>query len=103
MIGKALYESITIGPKFCGPFLNAIIGKKNNFDDLRKIDKHLYNSLSYIKTMEEDAKDLFLTFQYKDETTGKYVNLKKDGNKIPVTKYNLFYYIVKIKMNMFPY
>jgi ubiquitin-protein ligase E3 C len=39
MIGKALYESITIGPKFCGPFLNAIIGKKNNFDDLRKIDK----------------------------------------------------------------
>jgi hypothetical protein len=53
--------------------------------------------------MEEDAKDLFLTFQYKDETTGKYVNLKKDGNKIPVTKYNLFYYIVKIKMNMFPY
>ena len=44
MIGKALYESITIGPKFCGPFLNAIIGKKNNFDDLRKIDKHLWNT-----------------------------------------------------------
>jgi hypothetical protein len=39
MIGKALYEGITIGPKFCGPFLNAIIGKKNNFDDLKKIDK----------------------------------------------------------------
>lgn len=55
MIGKALFEGLTIGPKFCGPFLNTIIGKKNHFDDLRKIDKQLYNSLTYIKTMSEDA------------------------------------------------
>lgn len=55
MIGKALFEGITIGPKFCGPFLNAVIGKKNNFDDLKNIDKELYNSLTYIKTMKEDA------------------------------------------------
>lgn len=62
MIGKALYEGITIGPKFSGPFLNALIGKKNNFEDLQKVDKDLYNSLLYIKNMEEDAKDLELTF-----------------------------------------
>jgi hypothetical protein len=35
-----------------------MIGKKNNFDDLRKIDKELYKSLTYIKTMQQDAKDL---------------------------------------------
>lgn len=39
IIGKALYEGIVIGPKFCGPFLNSIIGQRNNFDDLQKIDK----------------------------------------------------------------
>lgn len=66
MIGKALFEGITIGPKFSGPFLNALIGKRNNFEDLRKIDKDLYNSLLYIRDMEEDAKDLYLTFQFKD-------------------------------------
>ena len=29
IIGRALMEGITIGPKFSGPFLNALIGKKN--------------------------------------------------------------------------
>ena len=51
IIGKAIYENITIGPKFAGPFLNALIGRKNTFEDLRKVDKDLYNSLCYIKTM----------------------------------------------------
>ena len=51
MLGKALFEGITIGPKFSGPFLNALIGKKNNFEDLKKIDKDLYNSLLYIRNM----------------------------------------------------
>lgn len=63
-----------------------MIGKKNTFDDLRKIDKELYQSLSYIRVMKEDAAELELTFQYRDEELKKYVNLKKDGAKIKVTK-----------------
>lgn len=54
-IGLAIYENITLGYKFSGTFLNAIVGKKNCFDDLKKIDPDLYKSLIYIKDMEEDA------------------------------------------------
>jgi hypothetical protein len=51
----AIYENITLGYKFAGVFLNAIVGKKNCFDDLRTIDFDLYKSLVYIKDMKEDA------------------------------------------------
>jgi hypothetical protein len=56
MKGLAIYSNITLGYKFSGTFLNAIVGKKNCFDDLRTIDPDLYKSLIYIKDMEEDAK-----------------------------------------------
>lgn len=56
IIGKALLEGITIGPKFSGAFLNALIGKKNSFEDLRTIDSILYKNLLEIKNMKEDAK-----------------------------------------------
>jgi hypothetical protein len=46
-----MYENITLGPKFSGPFLNALVGKKNTFDDLKNIDNKLYKSLLYIKNM----------------------------------------------------
>ena len=52
--------------KFSGTFLNAIIGKKNSFDDLANIDPDLYKSLVYIKDMKEDAVELGLTFLIKD-------------------------------------
>ena len=39
-----------------------------------------------IKNMEDDARDLELTFEYKDEERKKYVNLKPYGAKIKVTK-----------------
>jgi hypothetical protein len=48
----AIYENITLGYKFAGSFLNAIVGKKNAFDDLRLIDNDLYKSLIYIKDMK---------------------------------------------------
>jgi len=56
LLGLAIYSNITLGYKFSGTFLNAIVGKKNSFDDLRTIDPELYKSLIYIKDMEEDAK-----------------------------------------------
>jgi hypothetical protein len=55
MMGRAILEGITLGPKFSGPFLNCLIGKKNSFEDLWKIDYELYKSLMYIKNMKEDA------------------------------------------------
>ena len=86
IMGKALLEGITIGPKFSGPFLNSLIGKRNSFEDLWKIDSKLYKSLVMIKNMEEDASELELTFEYKDEQRKKYINLKPYGAKIKVTK-----------------
>jgi hypothetical protein len=52
LIGLAIYSNITLGYKFSGTFLNAIVGKKNSFDDLKTIDPSLYKSLIYIKDME---------------------------------------------------
>lgn len=50
--------------------------------------------------MEEDASELELTFQYKDEIRNKYINLKPQGHKLKVTKY-IFFKLVKTKINTF--
>jgi hypothetical protein len=79
--------NITLGYKFSGTFLNAIVGKKNSFDDLKTIDPDLYKSLVYIKDMDEDASELSLTFMYTDHIRNKSIQLLPNGHMIPVTKY----------------
>jgi hypothetical protein len=69
LLGKSLLENIMLGVKFAGPFLNLLINKKNTFDDLLSIDPDLYRSLAFIATMEEDAEELSLNFQYQDSLT----------------------------------
>lgn len=84
--GLAIYLNITLGYKFSGTFLNAIVGKKNTFDDLKTIDPDLYKSLVYIKDMEEDASELGLTFMYTDNIRKKNIQLLPNGHLIHVTK-----------------
>jgi ubiquitin-protein ligase E3 B len=79
--------NITLVYKFSGTFLNAIVGKKNSFDDLKTIDPDLYKSLVYIKDMDEDASELSLTFMFTDPIRKKSIQLLPNGHMIPVTKY----------------
>ena len=54
IIGKAIYEGITIQQKFAEPFLNLVIGRKNTFEDLEYIDAQIYKSLLDIKKLSSE-------------------------------------------------
>ncbi len=71
-----------LGYKFSGTFLNSIVGKKNSFDDLQNIDPDLYKSLIYIKNMKENARELGITFLYKDEIRNKNIQLIPNGHLV---------------------
>ncbi len=79
IVGKAVYEAITIEQKFVEPFLNLVIGRKNSFEDIQYIDPVIYKSLIEIKRLkDEDLEDLQQTFVILDQLPNgqpKYVNL----------------------------
>jgi len=45
VVGKAIYENILIEPVFSRLFLNHMIGKKNNLEELQFYDEELYKNL----------------------------------------------------------
>ncbi len=78
MIGKAVYEGISIEQKFVEPFLNLLIGRKNTFEDIQYIDYDVYKSLVNIKHMKEGIEDMCQTFTIYDQQPNgisKYINL----------------------------
>ena len=42
ILGKAMYEGITLEPKFADFFLRRLIGKPNTLNDLKSLDPELY-------------------------------------------------------------
>jgi len=54
LVGKAVYEGITIEQKFAEPFLNLVIGRQNTFEDLHYIDPDIYRGLLNIKNTTDD-------------------------------------------------
>jgi ubiquitin-protein ligase E3 C len=42
LLGKAMYDGITIDPKFADFFLRKLIGKQNSLNDLKSLDPDLY-------------------------------------------------------------
>ena len=79
IIGKAVYEAITIEQKFVEPFMNLVIGRKNVFEDIQYIDPAIYHSLIGIKKMpDQELEDMQQTFVIQDQLPNgrvKYVNL----------------------------
>ena len=73
ILGKALYEGITIHPQFAHFFLSFLRGNYNYFNmfsDLSKLDAQLYNNLMFLKTYEGDSEDLCLTFTVANDDFG---------------------------------
>jgi ubiquitin-protein ligase E3 C len=100
ILGKALYEGITIHPQFAHFFLSFLRGNYNyfnTFSDLSKMDAQLYNNLMFLKTYEGDAEDLCLTFTVANDDFGgnTEVNLIPNGGNVAVTNFNKQRYIGK--------
>ena len=98
ILGKALFEGITIQPQFAHFFLSFLRGDYNflhMLPDLYTMDPQLYNNLMFLKTYEGDASDLCLTFTVnKDDFGGKQeVPLIPNGSSIEVTNANKHRYI----------
>ncbi|CAM9198671.1 unnamed protein product [Scytosiphon promiscuus] len=74
ILGKALYEGITVQPEFATFFLGFIRGDYNFlhlFHDLHGLDPELYRNLMFLKTYDGgDVEDLCLTFTVADEEFG---------------------------------
>ena len=98
ILGKALYEGITIHPQFAHFFLSFLRGEYNflhMFSDLGTMDAQLYNNLMFLKTYDGDAEDLCLTFTVANDDFGgnREVNLIPNGSDVCVTNLNKQRYI----------
>mmetsp|Transcript_42301 Transcript_42301/g.64871 ORF Transcript_42301/g.64871 Transcript_42301/m.64871 type:complete len:143 (-) Transcript_42301:617-1045(-) len=70
IVGKALFEGCLLKVTFAKTFLNRLVKKSNQIDDLKGIDKQVYDNLMYIKYYEGDIEDLCLCMAYTDESFG---------------------------------
>lgn len=98
ILGKALYEGITIHPRFAHFFLSFLRGDYNYLHmlaDLHSVDAQLYNNLMFLKNYNGDVADLSLTFTVVAEDFGgsKEIPLIPNGSKIDVTSSNKHRYI----------
>jgi hypothetical protein len=71
VLGKALFEGITVGPQFARFFLTVLCGRAVTLHHLPSLDAELYKSLMFLKQYEGDVEgDLCLTFTTSDELGG---------------------------------
>jgi len=104
VLGKSLYESITVHPQFAHFFLSFLRGDYNYFhmfSDLSTIDSQLYNNLMFLKTYDNNVEDLCLSFTVSvDDFGGKReIPLLPNGTNIDVTNSNKHRYIGKCLTN----
>jgi ubiquitin-protein ligase E3 C len=99
ILGKAIYEGITIQPQFSHFFLAFLRGDYNFMhllSDLVTMDPQLYQNLMFLKTYKDgDVSDLALTFQVTTDDFGTNTELPlvPNGANIPVTNANKQRYI----------
>jgi ubiquitin-protein ligase E3 C len=96
--GKALYEGITIQPRFAHFFLSFLRGDYNflhMLPDLSTVDPQLYNNLMFLKTYDGDAADLCLSFTITNDDFGgtREIPLIPNGGNVDVTNGNKQRYI----------
>jgi hypothetical protein len=102
ILGKALFEGITIHPQFAHFFLSFLRGDYNYLHmlpDLSTMDAQLYNNLMFLKTYDGDAADLCLTFTVAVDDFGgtREIPLIPNGSDIEVTNSNKHRYIGELQ------
>lgn len=96
LVGKALFEGITLGPRFARFWLHRLLGRLAGLHQLPSLDPELYKSLMFLKTYAGDVEgDLCLTFTVASDVAGGTgeVELVPGGSRIPVTSLNRMRYI----------
>jgi ubiquitin-protein ligase E3 C len=98
ILGKALFEGITIRPIFSHFTLSFLRGDYNFLHmlaDLSTIEPQLYNNLMFLKTYDGDASDLALAFTVTVEEFGgtREIPLLPNGADMEVTNANKHLYI----------
>lgn len=98
ILGKALYEGITVHPQFAHFFLSHLRGDYNYLHmlaDLSTMDSQLYNNIMFLKTYDGDAEDLCLSFTVANDDfgTNREIPLMPNGVNIEVTNSNKQRYI----------
>jgi hypothetical protein len=96
IVGKAMFDGCLLKCTFTKTFLNRICKKANQLDDLKEIDKQVYDNLMYIKYYDGDVEDLCLYMCYTDSSFGAQttVDLTPGGSEILVTQENKMQYIM---------
>eukprot|EP00934_Nitzschia_sp_Nitz4_P006977 Nitzschia sp. Nitz4//scaffold196_size54656//16609//20632//NITZ4_006637-RA/size54656-snap-gene-0.31-mRNA-1//-1//CDS//3329540420//6967//frame0 len=98
ILGKALFEGITVHPQFAHFFLSHLRGDYNYLNmlsDLSTMDSQLYNNIMFLKTYDGDAADLCLTFTVALDDFGgnREIPLIPNGSDVEVTNTNKQRYI----------
>ena len=100
ILGKAVFDGITVEPQFANFFLRKLVGKSNSLNDLKSFDFELFKHLTFLKDYDQDIADLELYFTVSDENhvTGdtKEVELVPNGSEIKVVNANKFRYIYMV-------
>ncbi|KAI8866753.1 HECT-domain-containing protein, partial [Ramicandelaber brevisporus] len=110
LVGKSLYSNILIDAQFALFFLSKVLGHQSQFDDLKSLDKEIYDGLVSLKRYENDVEsDFGLTFavsslvmnnplngnanQQPNTSSVVTIDLIPGGSDINVTRDNRFRYI----------
>lgn len=70
IVGKAVFEGRLLKATFTRTFLNRLAKKSNTLDDLKEVDKQVYDNLMYIKYYDGNVEDLCLYMSYTDNSFG---------------------------------
>ncbi len=106
ILGKAIYEGISIQPQLATFFLCYCQGKYDYlglFHDLAGLDPELYNSLVFLKKYDKDnVEDLSLTFTVIEDNLGvmKEIELLPGGSTKAVTRKNRLEYVNRVAKYM---
>lgn len=94
VVGKAVYEMTLLEAQFSRVFLNRILGRTNEVDDVAALDKELHHNMLRLKENDR-IEDLGLTFSISTHHLGHVddVDLIPNGRNIPVTRANLTQYL----------
>lgn len=98
ILGKALFENISLAMQFAFFFLSFMHGRynfTNLINDLYTFDEELFKNLTFLKTYDGNVEDLALTFSVSDSAFGghKEIDLIPNGKNINVTASNRHRYI----------
>ena len=90
MLGKALYEGVTLDVPLAPFFVRRVLGGASSIDELPELDTQLYSSLAFVRTYAGDVAELGLTFAVDVEVMGVHssIELRPGGSAIAVDNAN---------------